>query len=98
MNYSMNLATAPAPDTQALGEVCAALENQARELTHLLWRLERAHTVLVPGTIESWRGLTKLAFDSALGGLGGTLDDAIGTVRAAIDSTRSAIAGINSHG
>ena len=98
MNYSTNLATGSAPDPQIVQQVLADLENQARELTHLLWRLERARHVLVPATAESWRGLTRLAFDSALGGLGATMDDGIATIRSAIESTRNAIAGMGSDG
>lgn len=76
----------------------AALENQARELTHLLWRLQHARHALVPGPAQFWRGLSKLAFDAALGGLAATLDDGIAALRSAIDSTRVAIAGMNDHG
>ena len=76
----------------------AALENQARELTHLLWRLQHVRHALVPGPAQFWRGLTKLAFDAALGGLGATLDDGIAALHSAIDSTRVAIAGMNDHG
>ena len=101
MTYPTNLATPEtgnAPGTQTAQQVVADLENQARELTHLLWRLERARHVLVPATAESWRGLTKLAFDSALGGLGATMDDGIALIRSAIQSTRNAIAGMSSDG
>ena len=98
MNYSTNLAPGNAPDSQIAQQVLADLENQARELTHLLRRLERARHVLVPATARSWRGLTKLAFDSALGGLAVTMDDGIATIRSAIQSTRNAIAGMGSDG
>ena len=98
LNYSTNLATGSAPDPQIVQQVLADLENQARELTHLLWRLERARHVLVPATARSWRGLMKLAFDSALGGLAVTMDDGIATIRSAIQSTRNAIAGMGSDG
>ena len=76
----------------------AALETQARELTHLLWRLQHARHALVPGPAEFWRGLTKFAFDAALTGMVGTMDESIRTLRAAIDSTRDAIAGIDDRG
>ncbi|MBG6055116.1 hypothetical protein IWX81_001527 [Salinibacterium sp. CAN_S4] len=98
MNHSTDLVTGSTPDTQVARQVLAALERQARELTHLLWRLERARRVLVPATVDSWRGLSKLAFDSALGGLETTMDDAIATVGAAIQSTRNAIATMSSDG
>lgn len=98
MTYFSDSAPHAVLESQAVLQVQAALEEQARELTHLLWRLERARHVLVPGAAEFWRGVTKLAFDSALGGLRGTMDDGIVTLRSAIDSTRSAIAGMNDHG
>jgi uncharacterized protein YukE len=96
LNYSTDLVTGSTPDSQAARQLLAAMERQARELTHLLWRLERARRVLVPATVDSWRGLSKLAFDSALGGLGATMDDAIATVSTALQSTRHAIASMRS--
>ena len=76
----------------------AALETQARELTHLLWRLQRARRMLLPGPVDFWRGLTRIAFDAASAGLSSTLDDAIASLHCAIDSTRGAIAGMHDHG
>ncbi len=87
-----------APDSMAAQHLRDALEMQARELTHALWRLERARRVLVPGPVDFWRGLTKLAFDSAQGGLTTTMDDGVTTLRCAIDSTRTALTGLSDHG
>ena len=98
MNLSSDVAPNAMLEAKAAQHLKAALENQARELTHLLWRLERARRVLIPGPVGYWRGLTKLAFDSALGGLSATMDDGIAAMRTAIDSTRTAIAGMDDHG
>lgn len=98
VSYSPDATPGVAAISPAAQHLQSALEMQARELTELLWRLEHARHVLVPGPIDFWRGLTKLAFDSALGGLAVTMDDGITTVQAAIDSTRTAIAVINDHG
>jgi hypothetical protein len=98
MNHSTNSAPAAEPDAQLERQVLIALEHQARELSHLLWRLERARNVLVPGPIDAWRGLSRIAFDSALGGLGDTINDSMTAVRSAIDCTHRAVAGMNSRG
>ena len=76
----------------------AALETQARELTQLLWRLQHARRMLLPGPVDFWRGLTRIAFDTASAALSSTLDDAIATLHCAIDSTRGAIAGMHDRG
>lgn len=98
MNFLSDVAPNAALENEAAQHLRAALEIQARELTHLLWRLERARRVLTPGPIGYWRGLTRLAFDSALGGLSATMDDGIATLRSAIESTHTAMAGMDEHG
>lgn len=97
MNCPTDL-TSTAMTADTAQQVVAALESQVRELTHLLWRLERARHTLVPSPIDTWRGLTKLAFDSALAGIGVTMDDGITTLRSAIDSSRRALIGMNADG
>ncbi|MGV8895017.1 MAG: hypothetical protein ACOH10_10840 [Rhodoglobus sp.] len=97
MNSSPD-AAAIANDGAEVHQVQNALESQVRDLTHLLWRLERARRVLVPGPVDFWRGLTRLAFDSAVGGLEAALDDAIAAIRSAISSTRAALADLSDHG
>ncbi len=91
-------ALAVARENQAAQQVRAALENQARELTHTLWRLQRARRELVPGPVGFWRGVSRLAFDAALVGLAGKLDDGIGAITSALSSTRTAIAELSDHG
>lgn len=85
-------------DPQAARQLRADLEGQARELTHLLWRLERARRVLLPGPVTVWRGLTRLAFDSALTELGATMDEGIAQLRSAVDGTRAALGELGEHG
>lgn len=70
----------------------SALKTQARELTHLLWRLESARRTMVPAPVTSWRGLARMACDTAVGTLESTMDDAIRALRSAIDSINEAVA------
>lgn len=71
--------------------VLAALETQHHELTTLLSRLTRARTELVPPPAIFWRGTARHAYDSALDGLGLTVDAGIAAVRSARDNTHTAI-------
>ncbi|MGL4339270.1 MAG: hypothetical protein ACRCSP_02425 [Rhodoglobus sp.] len=78
--------------------VIAALENQARELTYVLWRLERARNTLMPGPADFWRGVSKRAFDISVQSLGRSLDHTITAVSSALSHTQSAIMGMADHG
>lgn len=98
MNEVSDAALTAARENQATHLVRSALESQARELTHMLWRLERARRDLLPGPVEFWRGLSRLAFDAALSGLAASLDDGIRVIHSALASTRTAISELSDHG
>ena len=55
----------------------AALETQHRRLTELLQRLEFARATLVPPPATFWIGAARLAYDSGIDAMAGTVDGAV---------------------
>jgi len=70
----------------------AALEEQSRQLAHILARLESARVALVPTADRDWHGAARNAFDLAVSGLVSTVDAGIAALRSALFHTDRAIA------
>lgn len=76
----------------------AALETQYRRLAELLQRLDLARATLVPPPATFWIGSARLAYDSAIDAMGGTVDGAVLAMRSATELTASAIAEVSARG
>jgi hypothetical protein len=76
----------------------AALETQHRRLSELLQRLEYARATLVPPPANFWIGAARLAYDSGIDAMAGTVDGAVLAMRSAMQFTASAVAEVSARG
>lgn len=69
----------------------SALEDQLRELSYLLGRLETVHTTLLPPPARFWRGAAGRAYEAERSSLAGSIAQGIVTVELARSSTAVAV-------
>lgn len=68
-----------------------ALEEQSRQLSAAIARLEVARRDLIPGPAGFWKGNARRMFDSGMDGIRATADAGIAALRAALAFTNSAV-------
>jgi hypothetical protein len=68
-----------------------ALEEQSRQLSAVIARLEIARRDLIPGPAGFWKGNARRMFDSGMDGIRTTADAGLAALRAAASFTNSAI-------
>ena len=79
-------------------QLLAALEQQLRELTTVLHRLEAAQRDLVPGPATFWRGMARHSYDRAIDALTTTAELSVLAARDARDYTSAAVSAVMHRG
>ncbi len=74
----------------------ALLEEQYRRLDQLAARLDHARNTLIPPPANFWIGHARLAYDSLIDGMSGTVLAGVAALTSARDRTGRAIAEVNS--